>query len=166
MTDQQHCNNSGIKRTVFFTDANFSRRKCPKAKGPAVQFSPTCDVTFIECIDLDEIGKSQLWYSDQEYKSMQLANARALRTLHLLLSSTSCDPNDARVLDILTGIENLLLIKEVKKCRTEYLHAVLDEQERQDDLGIVDPDRLARVSQQYSTRAVKRAQRIGLNQSR
>ena len=65
-------------------------------------------------------------------------------------------------IDILRGLENLLLGKEVTENRMRCLNAVLDEQERQDDLGVIDPNRIARASQIFSSLAAKRAQNIGL----
>lgn len=136
-----------------------------KAK-KSVQFSPLIDITFVETYDPNEIDASELWYSDDDTAAMKHANLRAVQTFCLMLSSKSCDPNDDRVIGMMTGLENLIFSSQVQQCRMGCLRAVLDEQERQDDMEIFDPDTLAKTSQQYSTWATRRALQNGSNHSR
>lgn len=183
MTDQQQLCTVGIKRRATLIEDNnddtlrrnkpFSSTTQKKKNKKSVNFAPTCDITFIERIDLDKIDASELWWTDDDHRVMRQNQVRSINTLILLLSNPSSrsargsDPtNDEKVLNIMHGIEGLLLSKEVKACKNGCMDAVLEEQERQDDLGIFDPDRLARASRKYSRFAMRRAQKIGMQQSR
>lgn len=73
--------------------------------------------------------------------------------------------DDAKLFDLMTGIEGLILSKEVKATKEAHLNAVLGEQERQDDLGMWDEERIALASKQYSRFSLRRAMNIGAQQS-
>ena len=134
----------------------------------SVQFSSVHEITYVERIDLED--PSKLWYSQEEVISLKQANMRAVNTLYLQLSSSSdsssvVDDED-KILDMMTGIETFLFVEEVTKCRSQCVNAVFDEQEHQDDLGICNPERIARASRQYSRMATQRAYNIGCHQSK
>ena len=172
MTNHQTTCNSGTKRShsdAAFGDYCLPRRKSfiqPSKANKSVRFSSTCDVTFVERFDVDEIDANELWYSDDEFKTMRYVQARTVRTIQLFVSSPKSPKNNSGANILLMGLENLLMGKEVKECRRRNLNAVLDEQERQDELGIFDPDSLACVSHRYSLVAAKKARELGISHSR
>ena len=149
-----------------WTPSNMNDRDCKVKK--AVQFSPAVDITFIEHVDINEAGSDQIWYSDEDFTSMQQDQVRSLSRVHFMVSSSASPHpmNDEHVLDAMTGLENLLQIKAVRRNKLGCLHAVLDEQDRQDEVEMFDADRLAAASRQFSIWADKRAAKIGANQCR
>jgi hypothetical protein len=142
-----------------------------------VQFSSTCDIRFYERNDQDY--GSELFFSDVEEEAMTEAMYQAVEEVHtrrhelLLSSSTSSSSLEEDVDDdefgscSLTGIENLLsqdIVEKIERCRDECVCAVLKEQASQASSGLIDPERLARVSRHHSKWSVKRSRKIGMMQ--
>ena len=142
----------------------------------SVHFDRTSTVVFFHTPD--DIERSKMWYTAEDYTEMKQAVTRASisarNKLPLSLSrSSSCDSvrstpsiilEDDNDDECLTGIEHLLSVKLIKKAyarRMQCLNAVLDEQERQRYWGKSNPDLLAQVSQYYSKCSTKRAVIIG-----
>ena len=85
----------------------------------------------------------------------------------MLSSVVNCDDDEVFRICTLIGIENILnpdIVETIVRRRSECIHAVLDEQARQDDSGEYDPDRLAHLSQIRSVGAAKRARKIASHQ--
>ena len=138
----------------------------------SVHFDRTSTVVFFQTPD--DIERSKMWYTAEDYTEMKQAIRRAsISARNKLPLSSSCDSvrsTPSIILDedtddeCLTGIEHLLSMKLIKKTyarRMQCLNAVLDEQERQRYWGKSNPDLLAQVSQYYSKCSTKRAVIIG-----
>eukprot|EP01083_Nonionella_stella_P230540 814790_1 len=142
----------------------YNRRRSVSEGKKAVQFSKMSSMKFVEKID--ERDANLVWYSQQDYRSFRLEHKQAVIAVHQL-SLSSQAPNQFSV-DELTGIENLLapkMIKKTRASRAQCMNAVLGEQERQVRSGFYDQDRLAMVSQESSNGASRRAKTIGFVQS-
>ena len=146
---------------------DFPKRRCVatnKKTKKSVQFSATSQMVVVDRIDDTEA--SSVWYSHQEYKAIREANKQAVINLHQNYESLSSRQD---LLDELTGIENLVSLKTIKKiqgARISCINAVLEESQKQKTSGDINPDRLASVSEHYSKSASKRAQSIGKLHSR
>ena len=148
---------------------DFPNRNSLPAKAE-VHFAPMTQITFIEQIN-DKYADS-LWYSQQDYKAMRVANKQAVLHAHRRLgdamslsSSSSIDDQED---GCLTGIENILTpsaIRKTKARRMQCTRAILLEQDRQYEAGVDDPEKLARISRHYSTPASRKAQKVGYIQS-
>ena len=138
----------------------------------SVHFDRTSTVVFFQTPD--DIERSKMWYTAEDYTEMKQAVRRAsISARNKLPLSSSCDSvrstpsiilEDDNDDECLTGIEHLLSMKLIKKTyarRMQCLNAVLDEQERQRYWGESNPDVLAQVSQYYSKCSTKRAVIIG-----
>ena len=96
-----------------------------------VQFSTTSELcVYVAC--QAEADRSILWYSDNEYHTMRSEFKRTVQTLHQQYRRSLSHMNSR-------SVHNMNRVR-----------AVLDEQERQDRLGIKDSKKLACVSQRYS----------------
>ena len=70
---------------------------------------------------------------------------------------------------MLTGIETLLTpssIRQTKTCWAQCINSVLEEESRQANAGIFDPERIDNASQSYSRSASERARAIGIFNAR
>jgi len=154
---------------------DFGRRKSyagPTSFKKRVRFSPPQDNESYDCNDDAIVDANQLFYSKADYNTMRNERKRTIkdaRRKYILLSSKGifCQ---TEVLQCCSwnGIEGNLLPSILEKRRGHSdmcLRAVLDEQARQGVSGECDTEKLARVSQVWSTWAVERAEAIGLHQS-
>ncbi len=168
---QTSSSSAGLKRRVSLhkemeieQQQHSPTKRSTTTKRASVQFASTCDITFIERIDCTEQDTSEIWYTDDDFDAMRRNQMRSVNTACLLLSQQpTCDTTNPKLTDMMIGIENLLLCKQVNQCKMGCYQAVLDEQDRQYDLGIVDPERLALASQQYSAWSARRALKNGFN---
>jgi len=152
-----------------------SKKKAKVKKcNAAVSFSTSSQLHIVERID----GASEIWYSVQDYKAMNIAAKHAALMVNKQYRRSSSSRQHGRVAadassslsmdDRLTGIEHLIspsAIRAIKHRRAECSKAVLREQQRQVETGIYDPDSLAFASHGHSKHASKRARAIGLLQS-
>ena len=134
-----------------------------------VQFSPTSELKLFK----QDSSVEARWFSQKEYREMKMANRRAVQTAYRrylsISSGNSSDWHEPFDPSSMVGIENMLtpgLIKKSQAARERRLRAVLSEQERQDEAGEYDPDKLAQVSQTFSKWSTKRASTIGLLQQK
>mmetsp|Transcript_33258 Transcript_33258/g.59894 ORF Transcript_33258/g.59894 Transcript_33258/m.59894 type:complete len:163 (+) Transcript_33258:123-611(+) len=150
------------RRSNSFAGSNKIVRK-------TVHFSPMNELRSFE--RNDNMNTGNIWYSDNEYKAMRIANIQAVqdvRRIDLSPSSNLVDGAEALEDCVTTGIENLLtssITKKSKARRAQCSNAVLDEQERQDSSGEYDSIKLACVSNHYSKWSTRRARAIGMLQS-
>ena len=131
-----------------------------------VRFSSRSKMMYFECHDED--NSRNIWYSDDEYKDMKIANARAVHSVREKLNSMRSLHNSASNECVVTGIEKLLttkLIMKSKASRRRHLNAVLGEQDRQHLEGECDAIKIALVSLNGSKWSTKTAQKIGVLQS-
>ena len=111
----------------------------------------------------DNDSRTEIWYNDRDYKVMKRANVREAQSAHKILQelATSSDVNSTDSVEelidpcimVTAGLENMLTSKILKKTyavRKIHKKAVLNEQEKQYQAGVSDPDRLASVSCIYS----------------
>lgn len=151
-------------------------KKKAKVRNAAVSFSTSSQLHIIERIN----DKSEIWYSVQDYKAMNIAAKHAALMMNKQYRRSSSSRQHGRVVadassssslgmdDRLTGIEHLIspsVIRAIKHRRAECSKAVLREQQRQVESGIYDPDSVAFASHSHSKHAAKRARAIGLLQS-
>ena len=105
---------------------------------------------------------NEFWCTPQDYTAMKLANMQAMRTNHRQYVSTNpqciIDAYHTGNLDM-NGIEFFTSKVLKKRCSNKKFHvkAILDEQDRQEQTGEVDPHRLTLISEHCSSWAVKRA---------
>lgn len=133
--------------------------------------------------DDDDTSKKILWYSDQDYKAMKIANRHAVVNVHRRFQKKNTHNNITEEVGkeddldcILTGLERLLTPKIIKKSQSNRIqawNAVLNEQQRQrtkysndrsesdidNDNGV---EELARVCRLKSEWASTRAHTIGM----
>ena len=140
----------------------------PKSKR-RVTFSSMCEeMTFYERHD----DVADLHYSRDDYRTMRVANKRAIekeRKRLLLLSSPSrsspSPTEDSEDFECtLNGIENLVspeMMTKMATCRVKSLRAVFKEQRRQECSGVYDPYKIAQASRCHSEWAAMRAFAVG-----
>ncbi len=155
----------------------FPKQRCNSSIGKQpgkkmVQFSPTSELLFFECVEHADMHK--IWYTGSDLDSMKLATRQAVLEVHTMERSIrnrqTIDENGT-ALDgdscITTGIENMLtleIMKKVRAAKERHRGSVLLEQAMQVASGECDPERLSNVSQYYSTWSVQRAVTIGMLQ--
>ena len=142
-----------------------SSSSCAKTKAKEVSFSAYSDLKYYESTNRER--RSKLFYTSEEYQDMRFANREALR--QVLLSSSTSSPDSADIAAAITGNEKALTPNIARKTMEAIVtcrRAVLNEQERQYNLGEQDPIKLARVSQEHSWKNSKRARQIGFFQSK
>ena len=153
---------------------DFPQQRCNSSVGEkrvrnTVYFAPMNELRFFERNEKMDTGK--IWYSNKEVKAMRIATVQAVkdtRKISLSRPSNQVDGADALEDCVMTGIENLLtprIIKKSKARRSQCLSAVLEEQKRQDSSGEYDPIELACVSNHYSKCSARWAHTIGMLQS-
>ena len=139
-----------------------------------MSFAALADVLYFE--KYDESEHDALWYCGEEFRKMRLDTKRAVRRFHKLQQSwkdSAADSNNiaegmARCSD-LTGIENLLsnnIIRKTKKARVLCWDAVLNEQTRQYEQNLRDPDKVAVAARSHTQWSGRRACTIALLHSR
>ena len=151
----------------FPTDIHRRKAVSTKPKKKMVRFSTNCDIRFYE--RNDEAHAKELHYSGDDIRRFKTTNKQAILDIHKKHLSLANGSEKEAVFQgcETTGHENLLtptLASKTMASRRGCWNAVLDEQDRQDASGRYDPDRLARVSQEYSRWAARISLKIGLMQ--
>ncbi len=96
-----------------------------------VQFSTASELCVYDACQATA-DRNKIWYFDNEYHTMRSEFKRTVQTLHQQYRRSLSHMNSM-------SVHNMNRVR-----------AVLDEQERQDRVGIKDPDKLACISQRYS----------------
>ena len=132
-------------------------------------------VTFDHYSELALIPKDEAqpkWFSPEEKRRFRrnlIADARRMKRImqeegdQQQDDPTYCSPED-RIIDCL-GLEALInqnLMMTIAKKRQEHIASILAEQKTQKALGIVDAERMSRVSQESSNWTCCRAQKLAL----
>ena len=108
---------------------------------------------------------NEFWYASQDYTAMKLANMQTMRT-NLQQYDELVSTNPQCIIDAyhtgnfdMNGIEFLTskVLKQRSSNKKFHAKAILDEQDRQEQTGEVDPHRLKLISKHCSSWAVKRA---------
>ena len=134
---------------------------------PNLRFSGKIEVRFYR--RADDSTSSELHYSEEDYRNFKRDSKRAIKEARRLLSFPD-DDDSVRALHecvVITGIENSLTPELLRRSATAKIlrtNAVLNEQDRQDSMGIYDEERLAMISRQCSEWSVQRAVKIGMLQ--
>ncbi len=138
-----------------------------------VRFATKSSILFFER-EID--SRNELWYQDKDYKAMKRANVREAQNAHKIYQelATLSDVNSTEsakelidsYTDLTTGLENKVTSYILKKTliadRTIHRNAVLNEQDKQYQTGVNDPDELAFVSCTYSSWSTRKAIKIGI----
>ena len=129
--------------------------KSTKASSKAIRFSDTKQVNIFE--KSSECERDRAWYSKAEYQQMRKEMASEVRALSDMYRH---DPNQIPSDQCIVGIENYLsrdIMREVVRQRAQHINAVLKEQDRQDELCVYDPLKIAFVSRRISESSQDRA---------
>ncbi|KAL7466144.1 hypothetical protein ACHAXS_011034 [Conticribra weissflogii] len=146
----------------------------PKTVAKSVRFAQTIEIHHLQLLGTSSPANhafiapcSEKWIPQQDLEKFRedvrldvqsIVMARNCRGS----SDTSSSNEDEHLCTF--GLEHLLSrddCNELISRRLETINAVLDEQERQDDLGIWDPQAISFVSFKYSKWARERAQELG-----
>jgi hypothetical protein len=129
------------------------KSKAPRLVVPCkVHFSEP--MSSIKLIDTSSYDKKTTWYSGRELKK-HLNEQRALVT-----TMRQQNPPKQYTTEECRGLEDLLSIKNMAERRFRLvttIRSVLEEQERQKDMGMIDPVRLRQRSLRASHRSQERA---------
>lgn len=141
----------------------------PQEEGPIApsrraSFAKEAQVKFIENLAFDH--KDALWFSRQEIEDIQRRTARMLRTLRAHgLTMEQYAMLNVQETSAFMGLENYLSNAAaigIRRRRSAVRAAVLREQHRQDEMGILDFDAMSNASKAATQVALKRARIVAL----
>lgn len=132
---------------------------------PCIYFSDDLDIRHVENLSIKY--KETIWLSSHEMKDIRRRNLieqlRCMRSNHTSLASyAERNINDTSTFMGLEGYLTSNTVKETVRRRQMFLDAVKDEQLRQIQEGINDPEALASVARTMSQWARDRARIIAL----
>ena len=148
-------------------DSPFRRRSFTRPPRASVSFLNENEVNHVENLTLKY--KNDLWFSGQEMKDFKRQTSRFL--LHLSYANMSLAQFAVQTIEsgtdssVFMGLECYLTSEtalNVNYRKKTIRRAIIEEQARQLDLGINDPDRLALIAERLSTVSAERARIIGL----
>ena len=136
----------------------------PQARGPQVSFSAQSEIKFVKNLEYE--SESALWFTEPEMKSFRRNAQMQVRAIKSRLKS----PSDFAKIgidntEIFMGLEKYLddaRPQKIRQERKEICDEVFQEQVRQQDEGIFDPDAMANVSEAVSGSSRRRARVIGM----
>ena len=148
-------------------DSPFRRRSFTRPPRASVSFSELAEVIDVENLSLKY--KNDIWFSGQEMRNFRRQTALFL----LQLSSANMSQAQYAVQTIesdkdssnFMGLESCLTRESSQNIADRKIAvrgAIMQEQARQLDLGINDPDRLALIAEHLSAVSAERARIIGL----
>jgi hypothetical protein len=123
-------------------------KKVKKSERRRVQFKDTVSVRPIRHVNnISEEEIKDVWYCRRDFQYMKAAFALTVKMITLGLYEGDCEEHCAR------GLEYRTLAGALRRRESKWdaLNAVLDEQDRQRELGIIDGEIIRRVFLQENT---------------
>jgi hypothetical protein len=147
---------SGFPVLVFHREYSeqglIQKSKAPRLATRKVHFSEP--MASMELVDTSSHDKRTTWYSGRDLRKHLKEQQDLVTTMRRQ------DPPKQYTTEECRGLEDLLSIKNMTERRFRLattIRSVLDEQERQKDIGMSDPARLRQRSLEASTRSQERA---------